>query len=147
MKTLVLTSILAACLVSQTANAVDGRVLDWKFENCKDANFNGLKADHYSKIRYHNRFQHLYTGNSPAPAGIEPLVFDGAICYATTATYLKHKSGKIYVMFTTGDDYCDGGNTTGAIVDTELYRDKQSIAESVVGEINDGEPSCVAKQD
>ncbi|MCO4756284.1 MAG: hypothetical protein KC478_17520, partial [Bacteriovoracaceae bacterium] len=64
------------------------------------------------------------------------------LCHDVMATYLKHKaSGKTYVMFTTHDDYCDGGNTIGIIVDMKLYS-QQKLEEAVVAQIGDSEVYC-----
>lgn len=114
--------------------------------NCADSNFNGIEVGaNYTELKYLKRFKQLYSGDSPAPAGIEPLHSEGHICFATTATYLKHlPSNKTYVMFTTGDDYCDGGNTTGVIVDMEAYVE-QRLQESIVADIGDGEVICREK--
>jgi hypothetical protein len=111
--------------------------------NCLDSNFNGIEVGlNHSKLQYLNRFQLLYSGASPAPAGLYPLNVGDYICFDTTATYLKHKpSNKVYVMFTSGSDYCDGGNTGGVIVDLETYVSKK-LEESVVAKIGDGEVVC-----
>jgi len=58
------------------------------------------------------------------------------------ATYLKHnKSGKTYVMFTTHDDYCDGGNTQGLIIDMEIYGQRK-LEDAVVADIGDSGVYC-----
>jgi hypothetical protein len=111
--------------------------------NCLDSNFNGIDTElKYSKLQYLKRFQLLYSGPSPAPAGLYPLNVGDYICFDTTATYLKHKpSNKVYIMFTSGSDYCDGGNTGGVIIDLETYISKK-LDESVVANIGDGDVVC-----
>ena len=77
--------------------------------NCKDSNFNDLEGK-----------------TSPlAPAAVgDYFGRPPSICYDLNAEYLKHKpSGKVYVIYTTHKDYCDGGNTSGIIVDLGKYRD------------------------
>ena len=140
------TLILAALLLSGIAVHADQPKTDYKNENCKDSNLNGLGVvGDYDKLQFRNRFKLLLKVDSPAPAGIEPLSFGDQICYYTQATYLKHSSGKVYVMYTTHDDSCDGGNTQGAMVDIQTYRGEQSIEKAVVAYIGDAQFSCVAK--
>jgi hypothetical protein len=47
-------------------------------------------------------------------------------------------------MFTTHDDYCDGGNTIGIVFDMEIYKQRK-LKESIVGEIGDSEFYCLKK--
>ena len=46
-------------------------------------------------------------------------------------------------MFTTHDDYCDGGNTMGVIVDMDLYKsDGETMEEAIVADVGDSEVYC-----
>ncbi len=114
-------------------------------EKCKDSNFNGLYAEHYSKLQYHSRFKKLFEGDSPAPAGFSEVFGAGdELCRDVTLTVLKHSnSEKTYFMYTTHDDYCDGGNTLGIIIDMEKHSELlTSLKDTIVGEIGDGEFYC-----
>ena len=66
---------------------------------------------------------------------------DDAPCMALRNTYLKDKiTGKDYLMVTTHDDYCDGGNVYGYIFDIDASKKFQG---AIVAEVNDGDLSCV----
>jgi len=120
-------------------------------ENCKDPNFDNLIGENYSKLRFHKRFVKYAKFKSPAPAGLFGSFFgdeesNNTICFDMTAHYFTHYiTKKNYVMFTTHDDYCDGGNVRGLIVDMEKYRRGKKLKESVVAAIGDGEVGCVKK--
>lgn len=117
------------------------------FSVCKDKNFEGLEANSYGDLRYEAGFENFVSYNSPMPAGLfqDYFDYDGIeICYDVQAHYFSHTaSGKDYVMFTTHDDYCDGGNTYGIVVDMELYRHQRMLKDSVVAEVGDSELYCV----
>lgn len=112
---------------------------------CSDKNFVGLEAESYDKLQYHNRFVKLFEGDSPAPLGFaDTFGPDDSPCRAVMVTYLKHvKTQKVYAMYTTHDDYCDGGNTIGLVIDTEKYSSlNNDMKDAVVGEIGDSEFYC-----
>jgi hypothetical protein len=121
-----------------------------KQANCKDANLNGLDVGiKYDELKYHNRFTQLLATPSAAPAGFEEFDWDGnTLCRATSATYLKHKAtNKLYIMFTTGDDYCDGGNTLGIMIDQNKYEfGGENVRDSIVAHIGDSEFVCEKNQ-
>ena len=111
---------------------------------CRDSNLNGLEGgESYDKLQYHSRFELLFNGDSPAPAGFSKYFGpDNELCYDVAATYLKHIStGKIYLMYSTHDDYCDGGNTLGIMIDMEIYTQGKR-EEAIVGDIGDSEFYC-----
>ena len=113
-------------------------------DNCTDKNLNGIKiGETYNQLQYHKRFKLLFESDSPAPAGFSDYFGSGSeLCHDVKATYLKHNpSGKTYVMFTTHDDYCDGGNTTGIMIDMVLYG-KHKLEDAIVGDIGDSEFYC-----
>lgn len=72
-----------------------------------------------------------FTMNSEAP------------CMAIKNKYVRDTaSGKTYLIVTSHEDYCDGGNVWGYVFDLEgSYKGKQSI----VGEISDGALYCPKK--
>jgi hypothetical protein len=111
---------------------------------CKDKNFKGLEfGENYDQLKYRNRFTLLYEAASPAPAGYSDYFGTAPeLCFDVMATYLKHNtSGKTYLMYTTHDDYCDGGNTSGIILDMDLYT-QQNLEGSIVADIGDSEVNC-----
>lgn len=113
--------------------------------NCKDQNFKGIAYEDYDELKDYKRFELLYHGDSPAPVGFGELFSNNEeVCWDVRVTFLKHKpSEKVYAMYTTHDDYCDGGNTMGIIIDLKKY-DNRSIhfSDTVVGEIGDSEFRC-----
>ncbi len=65
-------------------------------------------------------------------------------CMALKNTYLRDTlTGKQYLMITTHEDYCDGGNTWGYIIDTQAAKRFEG---SIVGEVSDGEVYCPNKE-
>lgn len=113
-------------------------------ENCKDSNLNNVEgAIHYDEVKNNKDFTLLFEADSPAPAGFSEYFGTAPeLCFDVMATYLKHnKSGKTYLMYTTHDDYCDGGNTTGIVIDMSLHS-KQKLEESIVADIGDSEFYC-----
>jgi hypothetical protein len=115
-------------------------------DNCADPNLNNMEGvDYYSELQYLTRFTKLFEMSSTAPAGFEDMFGSGnELCRDITATYLKHYDGTIYVLYTTHDDYCDGGNTIGYMINMTKYEDEDSsLAASVVAEIGDSEIYCV----
>lgn len=115
--------------------------------DCKDSNLNDLDfAVNYDEIDKTGKFVKLYSSDSPAPAGYEEIFGDGdTLCHAVEATYYQHKAtGKKYVVFSTWDDYCDGGNTIGVMIDMDLYID-QKLEEAAVAEVGDSEMYCKTK--
>ena len=115
------------------------------FADCIDKNLRNMKGvDWYSQLEYLNRFTKVLEIDSPAPAGFEDYFGAGKdICRDTTATYLRHKSGTMYVMYTTHDDYCDGGNTIGIMINMDTYRNEDiNLEKSIVGDIGDSEFYC-----
>ncbi|GEM_PF-6635460 len=89
----------------------------------------------------------LFSGWS-APVNTEVIeAYEGysmneeAPCMSLRNTYLKDKNtGKQYLMVTTHDDYCDGGNVYGYIFDVEASKNFKG---AIVAEVNDGDLSCV----
>ena len=113
-------------------------------EDCKDKNFNGLELGiEYNKLQYHKRFKKLYEGDSPAPVGYDDFFGDkDSLCKDVMATYLKHyKSDTTYIMYTTHEDYCDGGNTIGIIIDYKKYQ-SSTFEDAIVAEIGDSGVYC-----
>jgi hypothetical protein len=113
-------------------------------DKCKDLNFKGLElGENYDQLKYHNRFSLLFEADSPAPAGFSDYFGNGPeLCFDVMATYLKHNfSGKSYLMYTTHDDYCDGGNTSGVILDMDLYS-KHNLENAIVADISDSAVYC-----
>lgn len=116
--------------------------------NCKDENFNEIGIDYYSEIDDSGSFKTLFISDSPAPAGYPEVFGEGnSTCRAVKATYIQHiESKKRYVMFTTHDDYCDGGNTIGLVLDLNKYDNEGSkFSDAIVGEIGDSEFYCLKK--
>jgi len=114
-------------------------------DDCKDKNLKNIKGvDYYNQLQYLNRFEKVFEVDTTAPAGFDDMFGEGNdICRDVTATYLKHTSGTIYVMYTTNDDYCDGGNTSGIMINMDKYMDEESkLNDSVVGEISDSDFIC-----
>lgn len=114
-------------------------------DKCTDSNFNGLDAENYYQLQYHSRFKKLFEGEAPAPAGYSSVFGSGDdLCRDVTLTVLKHiKSQKTYFMYTTHEDYCDGGNTIGIIIDMEKHAELlTSLENTIIGEIGDGEFYC-----
>lgn len=89
----------------------------------------------------------LFTGWS-APVNTEVIeAYEGysmntdAPCMNLMNTYLKDKNtGKQYLMVTTHEDYCDGGNVYGYIFDVEASKNFKA---AIVAEVNDGDLTCV----
>src|SRR5690606_7179007 len=101
-------------------------------------NLNGIKGvDSYRQLQYLNRFELVASVDSAAPAGFEDVFGKSEnLCRDVMATYLKHTSGTLYVMYTTHDDYCDGGNTIGIMLNMSKYsNERSSLKDSVVGTI------------
>lgn len=115
-----------------------------KTTGCKDKNFNGLEDyTSYDKLQYYKRFSVLYSGDSPPPIGYEDTFGTaGSHCYATNVAFIKHYSGKVYAMYTTHDDFCDGGNTIGVVIDMDLYGNGET-EKAIVAEIGDSELVCL----
>lgn len=117
-------------------------------EKCRDANLVGLNSEPFGEIASKKGFRKLFEGSSVAPAGYPDVFGSGeTICKAVNVIYVEHiKSKTVYAMFTTHDDYCDGGNTIGIMLDMEKYRStSNTLEEAVVGKIGDGEFYCEAK--
>ena len=117
-------------------------------DNCKDENLNGLNVDYYSDLEETGKFEKLYSGDSPAPIGFPNIFGDSdSPCRDVMVTFLKHiESKKVYAMYTTHDDYCDGGNTIGIMVDVKKYQDLDlKMEEAAVAEIGDSEFYCLEK--
>lgn len=113
-------------------------------DECQDGNFSGLKSGtSYTQLKFYDRFTELFSSPSPAPAAFEDVFRVGSrLCPAVKATYFYHSnSEKQYVMYTTYDDACDGGNTIGLIVNLELYENGQ-FENSVVATIGDSFVQC-----
>ena len=117
-------------------------------KKCKDLNLDGLSGEHYNDLQNQRRFRKLFQGDSPAPVGYSDIFGEGeSACKAVEVTFLEHiQSNKIYAIYTTHDDYCDGGNTLGIVIDTKKYRDLSiSTSDAVVGRVGDGEFNCNKK--
>ncbi|MAZ48929.1 MAG: hypothetical protein CME65_10215 [Halobacteriovoraceae bacterium] len=116
--------------------------------NCLDSNFNSVDVDFFPEDMAESPFVELFSTQSPAPIGFPEMFGDYETpCRDLSVTYVQHKeSKKQYAMYRTQDDYCDGGNTIGLVIDLEKYKDlKLSFADSIVGEIGDGEFYCLEK--
>ena len=126
---------------------------------CKDKNLNGLgdKIDFYYELKTLDTFEYLGEFESAAPAGIQDTFGSGDnTCREVKATYFKYIDGTNYAIYTTHDDYCDGGNTIGVMINMSLYQSVFSyrrhgalkIEDSIVAYIGDSEIECVeANQD
>lgn len=115
------------------------------FADCSDQNLTGMRGvDYYQQLQDLKRFELIAEVWSAAPAGFENTfgTVDN-LCRDVKATYLKHESGTIYVMYTTHDDYCDGGNTIGIMINMDKYlSERNSLEDSVVATISDSEFIC-----
>lgn len=115
------------------------------FADCSDPNLRDMKGvNDYHQLQYLKRFDLIAKVDSAAPAGFEDTFGPSdSLCRDVTATYLKHTSGTIYVMYTTHDDYCDGGNTIGIMINMDKYSNERSrLEDSVVATIGDSEFYC-----
>lgn len=116
--------------------------------DCKDPNFDNLGSSSiYNELENLARFSGFHSFPSPAPAGLMGYGANpDSICYDIVATYFTHKaSKKDYVMYTTHDDYCDGGNTFGVIIDMHIYNSKK-LEDSIVADIGDSDVVCTKKK-
>jgi len=123
-------------------------------KSCKDKNLNEVteKIDYYYELKTLEAFTQLGQFDSAAPAGMgDVFENNGETCREVKATYLKHIDGTQYVLYTTHEDYCDGGNTIGVMVNMSLYQSvfsfnqhgAVSIEDSIVAYIGDSEIECV----
>ena len=113
--------------------------------DCVDSNLNGIEmGTSYDDLQYFTRFELLFESDSAAPAGFsDTFGLDSELCRDVTATYIKHYDGTKYVMYTTHDDYCDGGNTIGIMVNLTKYADEDSkLEDAIVATIGDSEFYC-----
>ena len=113
--------------------------------DCKDSNFNTIDVEFFPEDMSKSLFEELYATQSPAPIGYPDTFGEGDdACRDVSVTYVKHKkSGRQYAIYRTQDDYCDGGNTIGLVIDIKKYQDLDiSYADAAVGEISDGEFYC-----
>lgn len=131
-------SILVVALLFSGMSAQAGEVLS----NCKDSNFNGLKAGiHYSELKGRGRFTELfYVPNTPAPA-VSDLA---GLCASVEASYLRHNpSKKMYAVMTSKGD-CDGGTTVGVVIDLDAHELNGHVnQDGIVAEVGDGEVVCI----
>ena len=111
---------------------------------CKDQNFLDMYGVNHYEIQDTKKFKVLFESDSTAPAGYDEYFnpLGNELCQSITATYIQHiSSSKKYVMYTTHEDYCDGGNTLGVIIDLEKYSN-QKIDDAIAAEVGDGEIYC-----
>ena len=111
---------------------------------CKDPNLNGIKTDSYEKLQYLKRFEKIADVKTAMPAGFGKIFReDGEVCREMKAIYLKHYSGKMYIVYATNGDSCDGGNTQGLMIDMDKYTNGTfKLKDTVVGTIFDTYFSC-----
>ena len=109
-----------------------------------DKDFCSVDGLEYKDVSSHPHFVKLFSSLSPAPSGFTGIFGEGPyLCRDVEATYLMHReSKKKYVIFATQDDYCDGGNTIGVILDLSIYRTKGS-EDAIVAYLNDSEIDCL----
>lgn len=124
--------------------------------SCKDSNFDEtyIYDGGYKRINKYERFSRVNTFYTVTPGQLFESYFDidldespnySAFCFSVKAHYFTHTaSNKEYVMYTTHEDQCDGGNTMGVIVDVAQFKDGKG-REAIVAEVRDRAMYCLKK--
>lgn len=119
---------------------------------CSDTNFSNINFHKYTDVKNDRHFEHFISFSTVTPGQLFESFYDldldgnenySVFCTEVEAAYFTHKkSGIKYVMYTTHEDSCDGGNTMGLVVDIEKYSAGKG-KESIVAEISDSDFLCL----